>query len=89
MIEPKKRGRPPGSGKKKETVVIPCKSGNSVVYDTDREDIIAHGETEIQAKANLKVMRTMVEKHESETPFPENWSTMGKIDRLKWLTANR
>jgi hypothetical protein len=24
-----------------------------------------------------------------ETPYPSNWGEMGKVDRLKWLTANR
>lgn len=23
------------------------------------------------------------------TPYPKEWATMGKIDRLAWLTANR
>lgn len=24
-----------------------------------------------------------------DTPFPKDWDTLGRIDKLKWLTANR
>ena len=81
MTEPKKRGRPPGSGKKKELIQVPTPDKpvilNGPVFDAGR----------IQKRLNELTNHEPIPYE--ETPFPDNWSAMGKIDRLKWLTANR
>jgi len=49
-------------------IVVECKSGRFLAYYDHRTDIIANGESEIEAKKNLKEMYAVVKKHEDEQP---------------------
>lgn len=46
--------------------IIECKSGTYIAFYETRTDIIAHGDSEIEAKANLKSLYATVIKHEKE-----------------------
>lgn len=51
------------------------------------------GKVLVEAKKSPKRPNTpssseMYQKEEAK-PYPENWSSMGKLERLKWLTANQ
>ena len=55
--------------KKSELVpgtIIECKSGRYIAFYEHRTDIIANGESEKDAKKNLKKLYTVVKKHEEE-----------------------
>jgi hypothetical protein len=74
-MEKKKRGRPPGSGKKD---FKPTKM--AIGIDTFAKENIINTLPEV----------TVFEKKVGDMiPFPSNWNEMGKVDRLKWLTEHR
>ncbi len=58
--------------KSKELVpgtIIKCESGRYVAYYEHRTDIIAHGQTELEVRKNLKTMYEVVKNYEaSEVP---------------------
>jgi len=87
MEEKKKRGRPPGSGKKV------FKEGWESAKDykpseQERYDSGPHVK-EFKDEA-VDIKNSIKERHDKALPeFPADWDKMGKVDRLKWLTANK
>lgn len=77
MTENKKRGRPPGRGKKKE-VVGPF-----------NPDVLS---AEIKAVFDAPKLNTIEDEPpmyaKPQTSYPSNWNELGKIAKLEWLTAN-
>lgn len=79
--EKRKRGRPKGSGKKKEIIPIPTQEKavllNGPIFDSGR----------IQKRINELI------NHEplpfKEVPYPSNWNELSKVAKLQWLTENR
>lgn len=53
--------------------LIKCASGRYLAYYEHRTDIIANGENERDAKANLRKMYTIVKKHEKDDPVNERY----------------
>lgn len=94
MTEPKrKRGRPPGSGKKKETteiqntdIILPDPIGQVTYTDGTSSEIL---QTKSDYQKGTLTMTLGPKKAAAERPYPSNWAEMGKVDKLKWLTANR
>jgi|ERR1700677_2002398 len=105
MTDKKKRGRPPGSGKKKEVLAskIDFKHVTAAAYDAAKllDTIIDEHPMYIDAskKGTLVVTDPLVAAslarnprnadHQNHIPFPEDWDKMGKVDKLKWLTEHR
>ena len=93
MTEKRKRGRPPGSGKKKEVVgpFNPDKLSAEVkeVFDAPKNDTMAdeHPMYQEVSADDLKLYNDFV--YRPVADLPPNWNEMSKVDRLKWLTANR
>lgn len=89
MTEKRKRGRPPGSTKKKEvpiarlpeqvaveiTVAKAMKNGTMVVDDPILAASLARSPKCESAK--------------DHTPFPDNWDSLSKLAKLQWLTAQK
>jgi len=96
MTEKKKRGRPPGSGKKQS-------ADNQKTYSKSDDQIkqeAADGFREEQTKSypdgifELKGngkrpdgLAIDAAKY-NVPPFPSDWGNMGKVDRLKWLKSH-
>jgi hypothetical protein len=76
MTEHKKRGRPPGSGKKKEVLAskVDFKPTTTAAYDGEKLTDLTIDEPVMVIPAKY---------------FPSNWNEMGKVDKLKWLTEHR
>jgi len=113
MTEKKKRGRPPGSGKKNKEPSIETPNKEEVKHNqVTYQDVVDLGvamakESFKKSAAKFKrdkegrldihnpveaaaLARALYcESSQKEVPFPSDWDKMGKIDRLKWLTANR
>jgi len=72
----RKRGRPPGSGKKKP-----------IIYQDGVVSELPDGIEELEpAKDRPAGLAIDIEKF--ETPFPKDFFEMSKIDKLQWLTAH-
>lgn len=82
-MEPKKkRGRPVGSinkpkAPKKEILVVKGISSGPLGTLVEYED----GDIKLQDNNGNDLTPKL--------KLPSNWDTMGKIERLKWLTANK
>lgn len=79
MEQKKKRGRPPGSGKK-------------VLVEPDAKNDLQSQVVAAMEKAGITpLVVTSPEKAKADevVEFPKDWSAMGKVERLKWLTANK
>ena len=76
MTENKKRGRPPGSGKKK---LVAPPQGPSTQFDADFKEK-GWGVT-----PNRGILAVNADKFD---PMPDNWLSMSRVDQLKWLTAH-
>jgi predicted RNase H-like HicB family nuclease len=84
----------PFSKKKKELVpgtLVKCESGRWLAFYEHRTDIIANGENEKDAKANLKKMYSIVKKHEGEqlekeaVKLPENFTAKHFTEKLECI----
>ena len=82
MTEKRKRGRPPGSGRKKEVIsplnpdeVALSNKGVMVVKDPILAASLARA--------------PQCESAKDETSFPANWDSLSKITKLQWLTEHR
>jgi hypothetical protein len=72
--EKRKRGRPPGSGKKKEVVLA-----EPTQFDKDFK------EKGFGITPNKGILAVNGDKFK---PLPDNWYSLSKTDKLQWLTAN-
>lgn len=70
----KKRGRPPGSGKKKENL-------HAAMTPAEINE-----DAEMFKPDNL--LARLPFESTNETSYPSNWNDMGKIAKLEWLTAH-
>ena len=82
------------SKKKKELVpgtLVKCESGRWIAFYEHRTDIIANGENEKDAKANLKKMYAIVKKHEGEeleksaVKLPDNFTATHFTEQLECI----
>lgn len=83
-MEPKKRGRPKGSGKK---IVV----DNQEYIESPLAPLVEAVQKAMKEKGLEPLFITNPEKIKASDlfTFPSNWDTMGKIDRLKWLKNNK
>jgi hypothetical protein len=77
--EKRKRGRPPGTGKKKE-VVGPFNPDNLQKEFNEVFEEKGYGVT-----PNKGILAVNADKFE---PMPDNWFSLSKIDKLQWLAAH-
>ena len=68
--------------------IVKCESGRHLAYYEHRQDIIANGDTESEARNNLKLMYDIVKKYESEqsesvhTKLPVNYKSKKFTEKL-------
>jgi hypothetical protein len=92
MTEKKKRGRPPGSGKKKNDLpqntemILPGPIGTVAFTDGTTSEIL---QTKSDYQKGSLTITLSPRKPVEETPYPPNWNELGKVAKLQWLTANR
>jgi|HubBroStandDraft_3_1064219.scaffolds.fasta_scaffold204094_4 hypothetical protein len=90
--EKKKRGRPPGSGKKKEVVgpFNPDKLQKEVdeVFKPSKMEAIAEVMENVEL-ANRAIAKLRQNPATSERSYPSNWGELGKVAKLQWLTEHR
>lgn len=83
-MEPKKkRGRPKKVNPILQQVAKDIEFVKPVIFDAEKLDGRLVIDDPIQAAALARA--PFCKGHEDEVPFPSDWDTMGKIDRLKWL----
>lgn len=72
-------------------IIVQCKSGRFLAFYDHRTDIIANGDSEIEAKKNLKKMYKAVKKHEDEESdkgqltLPKTYHTKQFTEKLESL----
>jgi hypothetical protein len=86
MTEPKKRGRPKGSGKKK--VVLPeavtvILQGTGTKLPGYAIDVEKCPDRDFQ-----KVVASLPKLCTPATPYPSNWGSLSKVDKLQWLKSH-
>lgn len=70
-------------------VIVECKSGRYLAFYEHRTDIIANGESEMEAKKNLKRMYAAVKRHEDgesekgAMPLPKDYHTKKFTEKLQ------
>jgi hypothetical protein len=84
MTENKKRGRKKGSKNKvKFEGGLPEAEIIEIAEKARRYDAGITADL-LKEATEIELMRS-----KPKTTFPDNWSGLNKIERLKWLTANR
>jgi len=69
-------------------IVVECKSGRYLAFYDHRTDIVAHGDTEREAKKNLKELYKAVMTHEDEEAekggirLPQDFQTKKFTDKI-------
>lgn len=101
--EKKKRGRPPGSGKKNALASkVDFKYTTAESFDSDNVAGSIQDEHPMYVTSKLEKVVEFVDDIERakkaiaklkktdspEPPYPSNWNEMGKLQKLEWLTAN-
>lgn len=94
MTEKKKRGRPPGSGKKGiNEIVANIEPVKSEVNETLANFHPSKFEKMIGVLQDVELAKKSIEKlkktSSSEPIYPSNWNELGKVAKLQWLTANK
>jgi hypothetical protein len=52
-------------------------------------EIIQIAERARDYKGNVKEYFNDIANGRDETPYPSNWESLSKVDKLSWLTSNR
>lgn len=87
--EKKKRGRPPGSGKKKsEGDYMPHSPLEPLAEFVEDMAMVQKKIAQLKGEIPNPKGKPIDINAIPETPFPDNWSAMGKVEKLKFLTAN-